>query len=118
MSREIASVYEKRMGYGKSYDKLNDVIGMKIAQGRILVQASLGRTYYRNGHLVMSQVRLPTSTMTGIVGKDAASLMDGDPYGTAFSGVIVARAECQDQTTVIHLEETFEPAAGRKDGEC
>ena len=118
VSREIASVYEKRMGYGKSYDKLNDAIGMKIAQGRILVQASLGRTYYRNGHLIMPQIRLPASTMAGIVGRNASSLMEGDPYGSAFTEATVRHVECPERTTIIHLEETLEPATGRKDEEC
>ena len=115
ITKSIQEQYEKSLGFKKSYAKLDDKVGFKLAQGRILVQAALGTAYYRNGHLIMSGVELPKSTMIGIIGKDASQLMEGNPYGNAFHGVPVRHAECPERTTIIHLEEEYEPAGPRNE---
>jgi hypothetical protein len=114
VSEMIRSKYELHSGYGGTYEMMDERVGIKLAQGRILVHAALGTAYYRNGNLVMTKIRLPDSTMTGIIGRDAASLMDGDPYGSAFTGIPVKHIECPERTTVIQLDETCEPASGRE----
>lgn len=114
ISREIAIQYENRHGFGKSYVELNEAIGFKIAQGRILVQAKFGNAYYRNGHIVMTGVRLPEATAAAMTGKPIESLMEGSPYGSAFADLAVIKVECPEQTTIIHLEERHEPASGKE----
>ena len=117
ISMEISARYQSSMGFAKTYDKIDDRVGIKVSQGRILVQAALGTAYYRNGHLILSQVRIPAATLTGMIGREATKLMEGNPYGNAFEGVIVKHAECPEATTIIHLEETFEPASDEGDHE-
>jgi len=114
VSAMIRNKYEVHSGYGGTYEMMDDRVGIKLAQGRILVHAVLGAAYYRNGNLIMPKIRLPESTMTGIIGRDAASLMDGDPYGSAFTGIPVKHIECPERTTVIQLDEACEPASGRE----
>ena len=118
ISKEIAIQYESRHGFGKSYVELNETIGFKIAQGRILVQAKFGNAYYRNGHIVMTGVRLPEATAAAMTGRPIEDLMEGSPYGSAFADLAVTKVEYPEKTTVIHLEELHEPASGKDNTPC
>lgn len=111
---EIKEKYEKGYGFGKSYVKLDDKVGFKIVQEQILVEAQLGKSYYRNGNLVMPGVELPQSTLVSLVGRNANEIIEGQPYGNAFDGVPISSAECPDKTTIISLDEERELVSGEK----
>ena len=112
LSRQIRNDYAISQSY-RRYREIDETLGcqkiaFKLVDGRILVRADMGNVAYKNDNIVIPDMLITPSMALALEGKDIVDVVQGGPYESVLRGTPIARAFCDNKTTVLKLVEQLE----------